>query len=80
MRIGATEYNYQANHILISLAVTLVLVWVVSISAIIWFVAPTFYLVRECYQYFALERTKSFDWGGTVPVVISQVLAYFLAL
>lgn len=72
--------NYQANHINISLVVTLILTWVVSFSAW-WFILPAlFYFIREVWQFYVLERTQTFDWGGTVPVFISQLLAYLLCV
>ena len=67
--------NYQANHIIIALAMSLLIksvggetMWVVSIPAL-------FYTIREVYQYAIGKRHNGrFDYGGCVPVIISQLL------
>jgi len=67
--------NYQANHIIIALAISLLIksvggetMWVVSIPAL-------FYTIREVYQYAIGKRHYGrFDYGGCVPVIISQLL------
>ena len=67
--------NYQANHILIALGMSLILtivgadaMWVVSVPAL-------FYTIREVYQYAIGKRHNGrFDWAGCVPVIISQLL------
>jgi hypothetical protein len=71
--------NYQANHIIIAQGMTLALLYV-GIGN--WaFIAPAlFYSIREVYQYAIGKRHNGrFDWGGCVPVIISQLLIYLIA-
>ena len=71
--------NYQANHIIIALTITLALTFATS-EAVAFLLPAMFYLTREIWQYFYLQRTEVFDWGGITPVIISQVLAYILCV
>lgn len=45
------------------------------------FIVPAlFYSIREVYQYAIGKRHNGrFDWGGAVPVIISQLLIYLIA-
>ena len=71
--------NYQANHILIAQGMTLVLLYV-GIGNWAFIVPALFYSLREVYQYAIGKRHNGqFDWGGAVPVIISQLLIYLIA-
>jgi hypothetical protein len=71
--------NYQANHIIIALTMTLALSFV-TVQEVAFLLPALFYFIREVWQYFYLERTEDFDWGGTTPVNISQLLAYLICV
>ena len=66
--------NYQANHILIAQGMTLALLYV-GIGNWGFIVPALFYSIREVYQYAIGKRHNGrFDYGGCVPVIISQLL------
>jgi hypothetical protein len=71
--------NYQANHILIAQGMTLVLLYV-GIGNWAFIVPALFYSIREVYQYAIGKRHNGrFDYGGCVPVWISQLIIYLIA-
>jgi len=71
--------NYQANHILIAQGMTLALLYV-GVGNWAFIVPALFYSIREVYQYAIGKRHNGrFDWGGAVPVIISQLLIYLIA-
>ena len=68
------RYNYQLHHVLIAQFMTLVLLLIQPILMAI-IIPALFYTGREIYQYANGKRHNGrFDWGGCVPVLISQTI------
>jgi hypothetical protein len=68
------KHNYQLHHVLIAQLMTLILLLIQPILLAI-IIPALFYTAREIYQYAIGKRHNGrFDWGGCVPVIISQFL------
>jgi len=68
------RYNYQLHHVIIALAMQTGLV-LFGLHPILTALVPTIiYTGRELYQFYYKKRTKTFDWGGCVPVVVAMIL------
>jgi hypothetical protein len=66
--------NHQLHHVLIAQAMTIGLLTVTTTASAIALPA-IFYTAREIAQYTQGKRHNGkFDWGGCIPVIISQSL------
>jgi hypothetical protein len=68
------KYNYQLHHVIISQIATVLMLWI-GLNVFSFTVPVMFYGFRELWQYNnGIRHEEQFDWGGIVPVAVSQTL------